>query len=185
MTSFRNVLYFAPGIKFSEVDINGEQLPIQYESRVRGLYLNPALELADKGHAFAAGLLLVCCIDALAKLQVINIAENTKLKVGERFKLWCQSELASFKENDLAKAFYENFRNGLVHEARIKNGGFFSFETDSTVKSGEISIIINPKLLIPEIDEAIITFTGLLKSGEKSLLSFSNTLKDEFKDEFR
>ncbi len=42
--------------------------------------------------------------------------------------------LTSFASDELAARFYDDFRNGLVHEAKIKQGGQFSLELQSTVQ---------------------------------------------------
>ena len=62
-----DVLYFAPGIRFDQVDLGGPRLPEQFRQRVRGFYIAPAEKCAEMDYAFAAGVLLVSCIDALAR----------------------------------------------------------------------------------------------------------------------
>jgi hypothetical protein len=66
-------LYFAPGILLSQVELSGPQcgtqLPGQFKRRMAGFYIKPAELCAQGGHTFAAGLFLVSCIDALARLR--------------------------------------------------------------------------------------------------------------------
>jgi hypothetical protein len=70
MSRIAENLSFAPGITFADLDIiNGERLPTQFRQRMAGFYLNPAIDLAVDDHAFAAGVLVVCAIDALALLN--------------------------------------------------------------------------------------------------------------------
>ena len=76
-------LYFAPGIKFSSVDTTSATLAQQLNERIRGFYLHPARLLVEGGHAFAAGVMIVVAIDALARL------DTGSEKVGERFRNWC------------------------------------------------------------------------------------------------
>jgi hypothetical protein len=64
-----DIVYFAPGIKFSDIDLSGEELPEQFESRIEAFHLKPAHDMAHRGHAFASGLLLPSCIDALARIE--------------------------------------------------------------------------------------------------------------------
>src|SRR5882672_10174553 len=106
-----DILYFAPGILFDEVDLGGQQLPEQFRARIEGFYLQPADLCADKDAAFAAGVLVLACIDALARVQIGG-------GVGERFKKFAADELPSFKSGDRAARLYHDFRNGLIHEAR-------------------------------------------------------------------
>lgn len=74
-----DTLFFAPGIRFVEVDLNGTALARQFERRIAGFYLDPADRCATEGFAFAAGVILVSCIDALARFHVGG-------GVGTRFK---------------------------------------------------------------------------------------------------
>ncbi len=73
-------LYLALGVRFSEVDLRGDDLPEQYEARIEGFYLVPAEQLARNQHAFASGLLLVAAIDATARLQ------RSERRPGQRFE---------------------------------------------------------------------------------------------------
>ncbi len=167
-------LYFAPGIRFSEVDLTGIVLSKQFEKRIRGFYLNPVKDLLRNDYGFAAGLILVSSIDALARLQL-----NSK-EVGIRFQTWIQSEIPSFNDPQIAKMFYEHFRNGLVHEARIKNGGEFSLESDSTVIQTPFSLVVNPFFLYREVSDALANFISLIENNEGVRGSFIQTLKNEF-----
>jgi hypothetical protein len=42
-----DILYFAPNVKFSDLDLSGVKLPDQFEARIRGFYLGPAKSLAQ------------------------------------------------------------------------------------------------------------------------------------------
>lgn len=50
-----DVLYFAPGVRFVDVDLRGAALPAQYRQRMLGFYVEPAEQCAARGQAFAAG----------------------------------------------------------------------------------------------------------------------------------
>jgi len=170
-------LYFAPEIKFSKVDLAGNSLPQQYEARIRGFYLSPARELAEAGHAFASGLVVVSCIDALSRLIY------PRLDVGKRFQKWVREKLQSFRGEDIAKRFYYDFRNGLVHEAHIKNGGEFSLEQETTLVFEYNIMRVNPLCLLEEVDGALSRFVKLLVEHDTERKSFIEVLKDEFTHE--
>jgi len=170
----REELYYAPNIKFSELDKTGRQLPDQFEKRIRGYYLEPAIKLAKAGYAFASGVLLVTCIDALARAQTEN------QKVGDRFKAWCEKELPSFREKNLSRRFYEDFRNGLVHEARIKNGCEFSLKSESTVQEKGKILSINPLYLGKELSDALACYIKLLKGNDKERKRLSEKVLADF-----
>jgi len=44
ITSLKGSVYFAPGIKFSDLDIYGDQFPDQYRRRIKSLYVDPATD---------------------------------------------------------------------------------------------------------------------------------------------
>ena len=131
-------LLFAPGIRFDQADLQGDALPAQYRQRMAGFYIEPAVVCADHGHAFAAGTLLVACIDGMVCLRYCDAV------VRHRFIKLAQEDFRSFRTAALAARFYEDFRNGLVHEGRVKNGGQFSLEVDETVRELQGLLLINP-----------------------------------------
>ena len=170
-------LYFAPAIPFREVDLNGSGLPNQYHARIIGFYVDPAEECADRGQAFASGVLLVSCIDALARVRYDGYS-------GKRFKRFARKKLMSFSP-PLADRLYEDFRNGLVHEAQVKNGGQFSLDIESTVEERDGGLIlINPKQLAVEVRASVDEYTDLLNHDDVARRGLSCTLARDFKKEF-
>src|SRR5262245_34518473 len=119
MSRIADELYFAPGIRFADLDLSGNRLPSQFQCRIAGFYLKPAIDLARSKHAFAAGVLVVCAMDALALLATGSSS------VTGRIKSLCQ-RIPGLDSPEMADIFCESFRNGLVHQARIKNGSEFS-----------------------------------------------------------
>lgn len=149
-------LYFAPGIRFGEVVLEGPSLAGQYRARIDGFYLQPARMCIDQGYAFAAGLLLVSTIDFMAGFH--HPAERDELPerpVGAEFREFVTSQLRSFPSDQLAKRLFKEFRNGLSHEARIKNGGEFSFGLKQTVCLLGGRLCINPDYLLREVEDAL------------------------------
>jgi len=152
-----DILYFAPGIKFSEVDLNGPKLPDQFRIRVDEFYLVPAQKCVEAKHAFAAGVLLVSCIDALAYMRFGG-------RAGKRFKRFTREQLLSFSSDDLANHFYDDFRNGLIHEGRLKKGGQFSLDIKRTVILSDGILIVNPTCLAQETSAALRSYLHLLQT---------------------
>jgi hypothetical protein len=170
-------LYFAPGVRFGEVDLDGHKFPEQFGRRIDGFYIEPAEECAKCGYAFAAGVLLVTCIDALARLRSGG-------GVGERFCRFAGKELHSFGDRELAKRFYEEFRNGLVHEGRLKKGGQFSLETGATVEqTGEI-LLVNPKYLANEVRAALRSYLAILECDEGERVRLADALRNDLAEDF-
>ena len=151
-----DILFFAPGIKFSEVNLNAAEFPGLFGRRISGFYLDPADLCARDGLDFASGALLVSCIDALARFRFGG-------DVGARFRKFLLHELGSFAGGDFTERFYDEFRNGLVHEARIKNGGQFSREAPGTVQLIDGLLVVNPARLGAEVRSALGAYVTLLE----------------------
>lgn len=152
-----DALYFSPRITFSELDILGDHFPYQLHDRFLGYYISPSQVLADSGHAFGSGLLLVSCIDALA------LYETGNSEVGFRFKRWCEENLPSFADKGRRDRFYRFFRNGLVHEGRIKNGGEFSLDPGMTIIDNPPIMSINPRYLAEEVIDGLDRFVAKIQ----------------------
>lgn len=170
-------LYFAPGIEFGEIDIDGPRLPDQLKCRLNGFYIEPAEKCAQCGYTFAAGLLLVSCIDALAYMRFGG-------GVRERFERFACEQLQSFSSSDLAKHFYDDFRNGLVHESRVKNCGQFSLDVRATAIRSDHSLIVNPEYLAKEVASALDSYVDLLERDDGERRRLENTLRADFSEEF-
>jgi hypothetical protein len=172
-----DILYFAPKIHFGEVDLNGPRLPRQFKRRMAGFYVTPAEQCAQGGHAFAAGVLLVSCIDALARLRFGS-------GVGQRFKKFAREELQSFPNDDLAERFYDEFRNGLVHEARLKNGAQFSLDRQPTVEQLDGILLVNPKHLAAEVRSALDAYVDLLTRDDAERRKLAKALQEDLAVDF-
>jgi hypothetical protein len=152
-------LFFAPGIGFDQVDPSDAAFPGQFEHRIESLYLTPAQDCVRNDHAFAAGAVLVSCTDALARFKY-----GRRATVHDRFTDFASTELRSFG-GQLSERFYDEFRNGLVHEARLKLGAQFSFDLGQTVGHSGPLMIINPAHLLDEVRDALRTFVALASSN--------------------
>lgn len=171
------LLYFAPSITFDQVDFEGEHLPDQFESRIRGFYIAPAVACANEGYWFAAGVLLLSCIDALARFKTGSDV------VGERFKTFARQELGSFAEGQWADRLYYSFRNGLIHEGRIKAGAQFSLDTENTVDEIQGAFVINPMRLADEVDGALTRYVAQLKADRDLRSLLAARLSDDHRDD--
>lgn len=167
--NINDVLYFAPGISFKDVAWEGDELPEQFRQRIEGFYLQPAECCIAAEHAFAAGLLVVSCIDALARLKYRSTA------VGDRFKKYLKESTSV--PAAISPRFYDEIRNGLVHEARLKNGAQFTLDEkiDSTATEMADVLLVNPKPLLDEVKKSLKEYVEHLKSDEheRRLLSAS------------
>jgi hypothetical protein len=170
-------LYFAPNILFEDVDFGGGRLPEQFRARIHGFYLGPADACARAGHGFAAGALVLLCVDALARLQTGDKA------VGRRFKKFVRENVPSFAGEELAGRLYNDFRNGLIHEGRVKSGAQFSLETGETVKIINGIVLVNPVLLAIEVSSALDRYIDDLQDHADALQRFSDVLVRDHNDD--
>jgi hypothetical protein len=140
MSSINGTLYFAPHVRFADLALASSKLADQFYERINGFYLEPAEVLAERRHDFAAGLLAVCAADVLGDFMT-GAATNARI-VGF-FK-----RIDGLNGDGMAELFVDHFRNGLVHEGRIKKGGMFLIEDMNlvAVKHGA-SLAVNPVLL--------------------------------------
>jgi hypothetical protein len=165
-----DLVYFAPGIRFEDVDLSSDELPNQFKSRMLGFYVDPAEECAGRGHAFAAGVILVCCIDALARLQYAG-------EVGKRIRKYLSENIQSFSVPHLSSRFYHDIRNGLVHEGRLKSGCQFSLEMNVTLSIEDDILIVNPLELSSEIRNAIDSYVERIMNDTSERRRFVRKLK--------
>ncbi|MDR1814921.1 MAG: hypothetical protein LBR18_08780 [Tannerella sp.] len=120
-------IFFSPKIRMQELNLDKDTLIAAFEDRIKGYYLDPIKSLNDNAHAFAAGILEFALIDALARYYydtkgLLGIANRVRVRMKKMLKL-------IFPEinRKIANNAYYDFRNGLLHESRIKNCGQFSY----------------------------------------------------------
>ena len=101
----------------------------------------------------AAGVLPKSCIDALTRFRFEN-------GVGKRFCKFLHQELHFY--DGVTQRFCDDFRNGLVHEARLKNGGQFSLETKTTVSELNGLLLINPDCLAQKVQAGLHSYVTVL-----------------------
>ncbi|MDB4890453.1 MAG: hypothetical protein JWL61_2308 [Gemmatimonadetes bacterium] len=145
---FEDGLYFAPGVRFIDLDLSAADLADKWWSRIEGFYLSPARTAADAGAGFASGVLAVSALDAMARIVV----GSSQVRV--RFKRFANENLPSFVADEAAEALWDQFRNGLVHEGRIKDGAEFTLESPVTLAQIDDVWRINPARLIDELTNA-------------------------------
>jgi hypothetical protein len=141
--------WFSPSVKWADIDLCDSSLVDKVVDRIDGFYLGPAEALAKQDHPFAAGLIVLCALDAIARLRT-GLSGDKKGDVEKRF-VAVAMELRSFKAEGNAKALYDRFRNGVVHEARVKQSAAFSCEESSTLRWSGKQAIVNPELLVGEV----------------------------------
>jgi hypothetical protein len=182
MARSRGILYFAPETPYSEVRIDDDEIISQFRDRLVGFYLRPAKQLIAPETTFAAGVLVICCMDALSRYDVDY---HRFTKHSERFPKWIAGELRSFQGDEkLAIRFYKAFRCGLVHEARIKYVGEFSLDTKRTVTLHGNFFVINPYLLLDEVLDALNVFVSKSIGDNAFAQHFKAEMRKDFGGHF-
>lgn len=174
-----DVLYFSPKHKFINLDWNDkEKLTDAFKDRVGGFYLHPAKILNERQYAFAVGTLCTTIIDFLARI------EFGLDKTGERIKKWLLKYIPECFNDNLAERFYREFRNGLVHEGRIKRCGQFSYDhKEELIHLIDDVLIINPNLLLGKIIKAFDSYLKEVKTDEFKFQQLRCALIRDFQED--
>ncbi|OPY34238.1 MAG: hypothetical protein A4E32_00510 [Methanomassiliicoccales archaeon PtaU1.Bin124] len=151
-------LLFGPGLKYSEVNwFDEDELMEAFRVRLKGWYLKPAFDLITIGMAFPAGVLEVCLIDALIRVENLMITSVDKDNSRRDYANWLRKNITCLQlpaDQKIAVRFYEDIRCGLVHEGRAKRGAEFDLRLNKSVDyDKEFDMVsVNPKLLHDELE---------------------------------
>ncbi len=186
----KDAVHFSPNFKVVDVDLsNADEIIEAFNDRFQHYYFEPARLLNESDnndkYAFAAGTILMTTIDAITKLFWQG-------QVGERFRRFA-FDLPGLIRNGrddeyksrFAHKFYDNFRNGLIHEGRIKDSGQFSYTypTLETVQAG--ALVINPAALYSDIEFIYQQFLDKLSRNATFKANFVSNFKLLFQNEFQ
>jgi len=195
-----NKIYFAPGIEFKSVDWNDHQALLEhFKARVYAYYIIPAqrmsewLQDAEKdpfislGIAFGNGVIGCTTIDFLARVEL-----NTN-EVGSRYTQWLKKYIPEMdnpnpdnQTQTIAYRFYDEFRNGVVHEGHIKNAGQFSLDADPFYPPFQVfafidhAMVVHPFNLLKTIEAGLHQLCGDLQGDPVKLANFALNLKATF-----
>jgi len=162
----------------SRLDFKHGKLPRQFYRRIVGFYLNPAIELANKRHDFAAGLLTVCAADALAGF--ITGASGTTERMVSFFR-----QIDGLGDEEIARLFVDHFRNGLVHEARVKSGGEFYLTAERVAQPRAASLAVNPMLLANAVHARLGGFCQQVEKTPADLNALKKRIRSRFSAELK
>lgn len=174
-----DVIYFAPGLKVVDFDITDKKQVLEgFRSRINSYYLKPAAKLNELEDAFASGVILMTAIDAIT---YYSIGGKNRIK---DFMAQCHL-IAHFSEAErkkIVKAFDDYFRNGLIHEGRIKNGCQYSYQYGFTYFDNTF-LVINPHILHETIVEYFDTYFERLANEEAVFNNFYQKFFRQFNPE--
>lgn len=183
-----DMLYFSPKFKFADLPLDDrEKLIDAFADRLLGFYLEPTKKLNEKKHGFLCGIICVTTIDFIARIVT---GKTGKTETRERFKEWLEANIQEFRKPNpkeptetLAARFYRDFRCGLVHEGRITNLGQFSYEQQELVSLEQDVMLVNPELLLVEIERALGSYLALLRTNTDAFEKFEKNLRNDFEEE--
>lgn len=174
-------IYFSPTLKYRDVELDNPEMLIQaFRDRINGFYLGPIKKLNEDNDAFAAGLLCVTTMDVLSRLK------SNSEEVRKRYVHWLATEIPEFaqrlpgKKHILADLFYKHFRNGLVHEGRIKDGGQFSYIFGGMITVENQFMIVNPLQLADNIESVFNRYMAEVLTSPEEFQSFSKMIIRDF-----
>jgi len=183
-------LYFSTEDSFADLNWDNKDALLEaFRNRVREFYIEPIKKLNEDGKAFAAGVLCVVTIDFLARI------ETSQDGVQKRFEYWVENNIKEFYTPNLniplqefANRFYEEFRNGLVHEGRIKKAGQFSYNYNVLVKFDAVNgpkpiMIINPEFLQEAISKSFEKYIKKVQNEEFIFQKFKYVLTEDFQQD--
>jgi len=179
------ILFFSPKFRFCDLDLGdpGNVLDA-FQDRVRSFYLDPARQLLNQSAAFAAGLVCICCIDFLARYGPPSRQES-------RIAEWLEQRIPEFRDEDpadpkrtLAKRFTKHFRNGLVHEGRIKRLGQFSLSHKEFIQIVGPAMMVHPGRLLDAVCRGFDEYCRELATNEDGAYErLVSQLRKDFGDE--
>ena len=177
-----DIIYFSKNFKTAYLDLdNGEELLYAFIDRVEEFYLKPAEELDDEWHAFAKGVLVLTAIDFIGK-YFIGGANSYRIK---EFCRGLQSfEGLDSKTVEIAiSTINDSYRNGLIHEGRIKNLGQFSYDFSELIERSDSYSMINPRIFLEEVRYRFHLLAKSIEASTHDLERFRQRIFSDFKPE--
>jgi len=178
----KDSLMFSPHFRFNKIDwTDGKNIIEAFEDRIRGYYIYPTRLLNKEKQAFVSTLISASVIDCISR--VFSMKENNN---GKNYIKWLKNNIEAFNCNSstynksLARLFYENFRNSIVHEGRAKQGFQFDYDAEELIIEKESILILNPTLLVEAIEGTFGNNLDIIKEDNERLASLKDFLIKDF-----
>jgi len=172
-------VFFAPGILFTRLDLSSPRIVQQFEARMEGYYSSPVRLLAKHRHDFGAAILLASCMDALGRYSS-QAPQSWRNHQRKKYVNWIQSAIRSLSNGPSAEDFYENFRCGLVHEARAKTAGELRRDIKVAVVVDRGVMALNAVRLAIEVKQSLTNFCHKMINDPPALAAFQACLQIDF-----
>ncbi len=79
----------------------------------------------------------------------------------------------------------DDFRNGLLHEGRIKRAGQFTYKIPKTVQVERGVVLINPRILLDQIRVAFKDYLKKTRSDRRRLQILARAVMEVFEEDFK
>jgi hypothetical protein len=139
-------LFFAPNVRFKDLRVNDPNaLADALAERAEHWFFRPARTIAGSS-PFAAGIVVVCFVDAAAEFTGKDTVEWLHEAVPDS-----AGKDARRDQKTIAESFKEDVRNGLVHHARLNRGAEFSLDIEQPMAVVGSVLIVNPERLLTAV----------------------------------
>ncbi|TXN35714.1 hypothetical protein FVB32_14165 [Flagellimonas hymeniacidonis] len=179
-----DIIFFSPNFKTAYLNLDDDnELISAFVDRIEGFYFKPAEKLNEEFESFAKGLIVLTAIDFIGEFLI-------RTNNSDRIKRFCLG-LNSIKKEDekeakkLVDILNNDYRNGLVHEGRIKNLGQFFNGIEALIVVGEGNSMVNPQILLNETRDRFYEYIEMIKQSKEELFQFRNKIKQRFEDEIK
>jgi len=103
--------------------------------------------------------------EAAVKALAHTILPRHRCVVDRDFRTFARLRLPGFKEATRADSLYSNYRNGLVHEARLKNGCQFQLGLARTCDDRGPAMVVDPARLLAEVRAAVAALVAEMRES--------------------
>lgn len=178
----QDVVHFSPNVKVTDIDLDDpESIIVAFDDRIRHYYFEPARILtknANPNLAFASGTITITAIEAITNMFWAG-------GVGQRFRTFVSRfpDLHDGTRSVFSTKFYDDFRNGLVHEGRIKKSGQFSHDYQSLQMAHAGALVVNPCFLLSNVEFVYFQLLESLKDDMNAKSQFISNFYDFFRSE--
>jgi hypothetical protein len=186
---FEDEIYFSKNYQWSSIDFDDKiGLLNKFTDRIQTLYLDQITYLNKDDsyyNSFAVGVLLFATIDFVGGYLTSKNGFNNKLleflKSNESF-----NTASKDTQIVISKKITESFRNGIIHNGRVKESCQFDYDFENTlfVFHDEI-LIINTKFLESLVEDVLKNYIDRVKTENEEMNNFINRFKNDFSDEIR
>ncbi len=123
-------IYFSNTSSWDKIasEDSDEELVKHFFERIQAFYINPAEDLLNKNptdNSFASGVILLCLIEHLGSLMIKDGGFKNRLIAFLKHSEYWRS-LDEAERKSIAFIITEKFRNGLVHNGRVKDSSQLS-----------------------------------------------------------